>query len=176
MKLEPITDPRHPLFPQGMELYRRSFPFHEQREAASQESLFSDPDYQFNLIYDEQLWAGLLLCWETEFFIYVEHLCVFPELRNRRYGQRALETLGRREKPLILEIDPPVDDISRRRKGFYQRCGFVENPYPHIHPPYHAGHKGHPLMVLSAPSPLTEAEYRRFAHYLQSHVMAGAFL
>ena len=36
------------------------------------------------------------------------------------------------------EIDPPTGDISRRRKGFYERGGFVENPYPHIRPPYHA--------------------------------------
>ena len=29
---------------------------------------------------------------------------------------------------MILEIDPPVDDISIRRRGFYERSGFVENP------------------------------------------------
>jgi len=44
-----------------------------------------------------------------------------------------------------------VDEIARRRKGFYERCGYAENPYPHVHPPYHCGNKGHELVVMSAP-------------------------
>ena len=65
----------------------------------------------------------------------MEHFCVRPELRGRRYGAKALEELGRDGKTVVLEIDPPVDDIARRRQGFYQRCGFAVNPYPHVHPP-----------------------------------------
>ena len=53
---------------------------------------------------------------------------------GRRYGAKALEELGRDGKTVVLEIDPPVDEIARRRQGFYQRCGFAVNPYPHVHP------------------------------------------
>ena len=103
----------------------------------------------------------------------MEHLCVAPAMRNRRYGQRILEAL--RDKPLILEIDPPVDNISRRRRSFYERCGFVENPYPHIHPPYHKGSAGHELVVMSYPKALAPDKYEAFREALESTVMARVY-
>ena len=75
-------------------------------------------------------------------------------------------------KPVVLEIDPPVDEIARRRQGFYQRCGFAVNPYPHVHPPYRPEYPGHELVVLSSPRALTPAEYGAFACYLSAVVMA----
>ena len=87
-------------------------------------------------------------------------------------GAKALEELGRDGKTVVLEIDPPVDDIARRRQGFYQRCGFAVNPYPHVHPPYRPEYPGHELVVLSSPRALTPAEYGAFACYLSAVVMA----
>ena len=137
MNLERITSPLHPLYKQALELYQISFPFHEQREAFSQAAILHDDAYHFDLIYDAGTFVGLVLYWESLDYIYIEHFCILPEMRNKQYGRRALSLLKMRQKTLILEIDPPIDAISVRRKGFYERCGFVENPYPHIHPPYH---------------------------------------
>ena len=86
-------------------------------------------------------------------------------------GSRALELLGQRGKPVILEIDPPIDDISLRRKGFYERAGYQENPFTHVHPPYREGFAGHPLVVMSYPRQLEREEYDRFYQYLCSVVM-----
>ena len=73
---------------------------------------------------------------------------------------------------MIRETAPPVDEIARRRQGFYQRCGFAVNPYPHVHPPYRPEYPGHELVVLSSPRALTPAEYGAFACYLSAVVMA----
>lgn len=174
MRLERLTTAEHGMYARAMELYRQSFPFHEQREGASQARIMRDGAYQFNLVYDGETFVGLVLCWETERFLYVEHFCICPDLRNQRYGQRALELLCQRGKPVILEIDPPVDEISIRRKGFYQRAGYRENPFPHVHPPYHRDCSGHPLTVMSCPEPLTEALYREFDQYLKDVVMGDS--
>lgn len=101
----------------------------------------------------------------------------FPEheLRGRKYGQRALEKLNEKGKTVILEIDPPVDEISIRRKGFYERCGFRANPYEHVHPAYHRACEGHRLVVMSCPGQLTGEQYDAFAAYLGGVVMKGAF-
>lgn len=155
----------------AMEGYRSSFPVHEQREPASQDHIMGNADYHFNLIYDGDMWVGLFLCWETERFIYVEHFCILPEMRNRQYGQRALELLNGRGKTIILEIDPPADEISRRRKAFYERAGYRENGFAHVHPPYHNGLEGHSLVVMSCPKELSEEEYRAFNQYLGDTVM-----
>lgn len=171
MRLERLTAPEHGMYQGAMELYRSSFPFHEQREGDSQARIMGHEEYQFNLIYDGDEFAGLMLCWETARFIYVEHFCILPDLRNKKYGQRALELLRERGKPVILEIDPPVDELSIRRKGFYERTGYRENPFSHVHPPYHAGYSGHPLTVMSCPEPLSEELYQEFDRYLKAVVM-----
>lgn len=175
MRFERLTSPSHPLYGRAMELYRISFPPHEQRQSPSQAAILADAGYHFDLIWDGDTFVGLLLYWERENTLYIEHFCIQPQLRNRRYGQQALTLLQETGNTLILEIDPPVDDISLRRKGFYERCGFAANPYPHVHPPYHEGNRGHALVVMSSPAPISQTEYDAFAADLSARVMAHAF-
>ncbi len=172
MEWRRLTQPEEPAFGRAMALYEASFPRHEQRLPDEQRAVLSHPEYHFIQLFDGAEFVGLLLYWEAEDFRYVEHFCVRPELRGRRYGAKALEELGRDGKTVVLEIDPPVDDIARRRQGFYQRCGFAVNPYPHVHPPYRPEYPGHELVVLSSPRALTPAEYGAFACYLSAVVMA----
>lgn len=171
MRFERLRTVDHPFYSDAMELYAVSFPSHEQRTPSSQEQIMGCGEYQFNLIFDEDRMAGILLCWETGDFIYVEHFCIHPEMRGRKYGERALELLKQRGKTVILEIDPPVDAISIRRKGFYERAGFQAAGVDHTHPPYREGYHGHPLVVMSYPERLTESGYQSFHQYLNAVVM-----
>ena len=175
MNLERIADSTHPLYHRAMDLYHGSFPTHELREASSQKRILEDDEYHFTLVCDEGAFVGLVLYWEWETNIYIEHLCTLPEVRNKGYGRRVLSMLEEAHKTLILEIDPPVDELSRRRKGFYERCGFAENPYEHIHPPYHWGNSGHELVVMTWPGRISREEYNAFARYLHERVMDRAF-
>lgn len=171
MRFERITSPDDPRFEHAMALYRASFPFHEQRQAASQAAILAKDAYHFRLIYEDDLFIGLLLCWDTPRFIYVEHFCIEPALRGQGHGQRALALLRQQNLPVILEIDPPVDAIAIRRQRFYERAGFHANPFPHVHPAYHPDCPGHSLVVMSAPQTLSSHEYQRFFHYLCETVM-----
>ena len=137
MRLERVTSAAHPMYTQAMALYKKSFPPYEQREAPSQECILGEEDFNFALVYDGKLFVGLVLYWEAAEYLYIEHFCILQTLRNHHYGQRTLDLLAEFGKTLILEIDPPTDAIARRRKMFYERCSFAENPFPHIHPPYH---------------------------------------
>lgn len=129
MRFERLTNEKHEMYKKALELYSISFPSHEQRDMVSQTKILNDDDYYFNLIYDEEAFVGLALCWETKSFVYVEHFCILPEMRNKKYGQKVLQLLRQNGRMVILEIDPPVDVNSIRRKRFYERGGFVENPY-----------------------------------------------
>ena len=174
MHLERITFPEHPLFQQAMALYQLSFPPHEQREMPSQQAIMRHPAYHFDAICQDGMFIGEALSLKIGDFRYIEHFCILPEMRNKRYGQRALALLLQAHS-LMLEIDPPIDEISLRRKGFYERCGFAANPFPHVHPPYHPGNHGHALVVMSAPAPLTQKDYDAFNRYLQDEIMKDAF-
>ena len=175
LHLERLTDIQDGRYDTAMALYAESFPPHEHRQIASQEAILRDKRYRFELVFDGVEWVGLLLCWETKDFIYVEHFCIVPELRNRHYGQRTLSLLQQSGKTIVLEIDPPEDWVSCRRAGFYARCGYCTNPYPHVHPPYHVENSGHRLVVLSFPKALTETAYQSFYKFLQDVVMYDCF-
>lgn len=175
LHFERITDSTHLMYSNAMALYQKSFPLHEQREVASQTAILSNDAYHFTLLYDEDIFIGILLYWEQPEFLYIEHFCILPELRNHRYGQKALSLLKESQIPFILEIDTPVTPISVRRKGFYERCGFVENPYAHTHPPYHATDNGHELIVMSYPNVLSPSTYDDFSQYLTHTIMQNAF-
>lgn len=174
MEFKRVTSAGDVLYQKAMELYGASFPLHEQRLPGSQRAILGEAAYHFDLILDGAVWAGILLYWDAGDFLYVEHFAILPQLRGQRYGQRALELLRAQGKTVILEIDPPADAVSVRRKGFYERAGYRANPFAHVHPPYREGFAGHPLVVMSCPRALTEAEYAAFARYLGDVVMAGA--
>lgn len=174
LHLERLTSTAHPEYRKAMDLYQESFPLHEQRRAPSQERILADGDYCFGLVRDSARLVGLALFWENGRFVYIEHLCVFPDMRNQQYGQKILSLLKEKGKVIILEIDPPLDDISERRKGFYERCGFVENPYRHIHPPYHPAHRGHELVVMTYPGSISPESYQDFRVYLENRIMKDA--
>lgn len=175
MRFERLTHRDAPMYETALALYGVSFPRHEQRKRPSQDAILANEEYRFTLVYDEEQFVGDILFWETENFIYVEHFCICEGLRGRKYGQRALELLAKRGNTVILEIDPPVDEISIRRKGFYERCGFTANPYPHVHPPYHADCHGHELVIMSSPGPITQREYGAFKDHLDSVVMKDVY-
>ena len=173
MTTERITDPCHPLYREAMKLYAISFPAHEQREPLSQSRILRDSAYHFDVVLDGDTFIGEILYWEVSGALYIERFCVSPSLRNRHYGQKILTAL--QKQPLILENDPPTDATSLRRKGFYERCGFVANPFRRIHPPYHRKNAGHELILMSFPDTLTNAEFQNFREFLQNTVMKEAY-
>ena len=175
MEIIRLQTENHPLMERARMLYAQSFPAHEQRQYSSQHSIMGHEQYHFGLVMEGGEFAGLMLYWETDSFIYVEHFCMLPELRGQGLGSRALALLGSCGKTVILEIDPPVDAVSVRRRQFYERAGFVANPYHHVHPPYHQEHAGHELVVMSRPSALTQAQYDAFAKVVTQTVMRDAF-
>ena len=168
-----LSSPDQNLYEKAMALYQTSFPIHEQRESASQARILHNPAYHFELLWEGGAWLGLMLYWETDTFLYVEHFCMLPQMRGRGFGQKALHLLADKGKTVILEIDPPIQPIALRRKGFYERCGYVANRFAHVHPAYHAGYEGHKLVIMSYPAQLTEETYHTFTRYLQDVVMEG---
>jgi len=173
MEIRRLTQITDPLYEQAIALYKISFPAHEQREARSQSQILQQESYHFDVICDNGEFIGEILYWDIGGAFYIEHFCILPSMRNKHYGQKVLSAY--QPTTLILEIDPPVNEIAIRRKGFYERCGFVENPYFHVHPAYHRGNQGHELVIMSSPEMLTPDEYERFRSYLQNTIMKDVY-
>ena len=171
MILTRLSSENDNMFSTARGLYEKSFPLHEQRQIDSQKEILKCEEYHFDLIHDEDRFIGILLSWETRNFIYVEHFCITPEIRNKGYGQKTLDLLNSKGKTVILEIDPPTDEIALKRKSFYERAGYQANAMRHIHPPYDRRNTGHALTVMSYPHLLSRDEYDKFDLYLKNQVM-----
>ena len=123
----------HPLFEASFTLYEASFPPNERRTREDHLRALQDEDFfPLGAVEDGKLLADVFL-WETEDFCYLEHFAVQPSLRGHGTGSTLLRQLLQREKPLILEIELPEDEITCRRKHFYERNGLCAQPYRRPH-------------------------------------------
>lgn len=170
-----ITDPSHLYFDKAFALYATSFPQYEQRLSLSQRRILSHPQYHCDVILSDNRFCGILFYWEINQLCYVEHFAILSSLRGQGIGSQAIKIFLQQHPHTLLEIDPPIDDISCRRKQFYTSLGFVENPYSHLHPPYRPHFMSHPLLVMSFPDVLLPQEYQSFASFLKDVVMDSVF-
>lgn len=158
-------------FNQAWAIYEQSFPVFEQRLLRDQQAAMKDEEFYFIAIVEEERVIAIVGYWIYPHFIYIEHLAVHPEVRGQKIGTKVLHELRELQKTLILEIDPPVDNISIKRLHFYENVGFKLNDYPHVHPAYRLEYKGHELKVLSYPQGISLHVFKIFRQYLNDTVM-----
>lgn len=174
MEIIRLTATDHPLYNAFREIYDISFPIYEQRTVALQQDAFSDSRYHLDCYADtvNDLVQGFIAYWRFESYTYVEHFAIHPNERGKGLGGMILRKLIEQESErVLLEIDPVKDDISAARLRFYQSYGFIENPFPHIHPAYRSEYPDHSLVVLSTGGEMTGIEYDMFASDLNTIVM-----
>ena len=110
-----------------VDLYIQSFPDNERRSIVKFKNLFENNNdfHILGFFEDNDEFIGFISYWDFDTFRYAEHFAVVPEKRNGGLGSQclkyAVETMG---LPVVLEVEPPVDDMAKRRIGFYQRNGF----------------------------------------------------
>lgn len=170
MRLERLSTNNAHLFDRAFNLYQSAFPVEERRDEVEQQRVLKKENYHFDLIMDQDNLVGVMLYWETEDFVYLEHFTTLPELRGRGFGKGALQLLKEKNKVILLEIEPPQDELTERRYSFYKRNQFVMNPYFHIQAKYHLGDEDLELKIMSYPRVLEKDEYRSFYEYMTREI------
>lgn len=172
LKFERIQTTEHKFFMQVWRLYKKSFPAEERRQLRTQKKIMNNPIYHFELITKEERFIGFIFWWEFNNMLYIEHLATQLCLRGKGYGLQILKYLmSRQNKSIILEVEHPTDNISKRRIEFYRRAGFVLNTQPYKHPPYKKGGEYVSLMLMTYPDAIKEEELNEFTgkHHLIIH-------
>lgn len=159
--LHRITDTDSPAYRFMEKLLVAAFPTDEYRELTEWRKLTAGKDIFHNhLICDGATPAGLLSYWDFGRFHYVEHFAISPQLRNCKYGERALRRLlCDLPTPVVLEVETPDNDMARRRIGFYRRQGFVLWGGEYRQPPYRPDGRWLPMHLMAHGS-LAETEFR----------------
>ena len=143
-----INTPHHPLAGEWWQLYVLAFPASERREAVQHAAALQDAAFHCLHLADDEGFVGLLSYWLWKNLCYVEHLAIVPARRGMGLGHQVLELVP---APAVLEIEPVVDATTARRLAFYESCGFLRMPHPHVQLAYQAGQPEVPLWLLSRP-------------------------
>ena len=115
-----VRDLTDPILEQVEKTYTESFPEAERRDFALVRNLLAqEPKFFLQAILKDEQYVGFITCWKFEGYTYAEHFAIDPAARNGGIGAKVLkqflESCG---TPVVLEVEMPTDEMSRRRIGF----------------------------------------------------------
>ena len=127
-----------------------TFPADERRDLELQRQYADhNPKFKVYAVYEVDVFVGFFTLWTFQSFSYVEHLAVYPSLRNKGYGTRILQYIKEIVKtPLLLEIEIPFDMQQKARQLFYEKNGFQKLDLPYFQPPYRSGDACLPMHLM----------------------------
>lgn len=88
MKLESLSEQNQKYYAAAKALYEEAFPVLERRDDLEQARIMKNPAYHFDFITDEDGFVGIMLYWETDSFVYLEHFCHFARTSLQRQSNR----------------------------------------------------------------------------------------
>lgn len=178
LKLTPINT-SHEGYAFVEELMNAAFPLEERRDNdAQRENTDHNPLFTVHLVTDEKedgstIHVGFITSWDFGDFHYLEHFATSPTVRNMGYGKTVLATLLEQLPGLVvLEVEEPEDELTRRRVAFYERNGFKVCPKDYIQPAYRPDGQSIPLKIMFRGQESLDADFVHVRDTLYHEVYA----
>lgn len=153
------------------ELMGDSFPLSEIRTFEGQKQLLSNPLYTVYVLREEGEVLAFFAEWQNESYRFLEHLAVNRNYRSRGLGSKTLQAYhDLNDKPVVLEVEPPNDEIQIRRVKFYEKNGYHLSSYSYIQPMINAGYEGTTLALMTYPTLLNGDELNNVKKWLDQTV------
>jgi ribosomal protein S18 acetylase RimI-like enzyme len=160
-----------PEFEAVKRLYLSAFPPEERREYNELIQQLYIEECAVNLIIAGEKTAGFCIVWDFNDFVYLEHFAIEPELRGLGIGEETLSLIRRNfNKPVILETEHPLDEISNRRIEFYRRNGFRLLHRPYQQPSYDGIKPEVEMKLMSTGVDFTSEELDSFIDIIRKKV------
>ena len=126
----------------------------ERRDRDAAKKLLDKSEYKIYHTVEEGERVGFITVWELSDFTFIEHFVTYETYRNKGYGAKVLSALKEKYERLLLEAEPPVSEMQKRRVAFYERNGFVQNPQKYMQPAYRSDGAEVELVLMSYPCKL----------------------
>ncbi|MCK5762756.1 MAG: GNAT family N-acetyltransferase [Clostridiales bacterium] len=153
------------------EIFKYSFPEEERRSFEEQKNLLKNPLYNFNTIYDCDLFIGFIAFWTFKDFIFIEHLAIDKNFRGKGYGGKIVkDIISKYDKIIILEVEKTKTTEAIRRISFYKNLKFYLNKYDYLQPPLSEDKKPVPLFIMSYPKNIDEEDFINIRNILYTVV------
>ena len=165
-----LTNQTDKFYADAIALYERNFVTSERRDADEQRRVMQNDDYHFDVVVDNDILCGFAFYWETQNYVFLEHLCVLEEKRNQRIGHKILDYLKSKGKIVYLEIEPIVDETTEKRKKFYESNGFFLNDHHHVQVKYRFEDDDLVLLIMTLGRTISKQEYDEFYDYMVKYV------
>ena len=152
--------------------YEDSFPPEERRDYELVLSLIAnEPRFSLTALTRDEQYAGFITGWDFGAFIYLEHFAIDESMRNGGIGSKAFKAyLEQLDKPVVLEVEMPTDEMSRRRIGFYERLGLTLDTHTYFQPPYRKGDDSLEMRLMTYGSLDLEKEFNHVKEMIYKHV------
>lgn len=167
-----ITTPEDPVLAALLPLYEESFPAEERRGEEQLKHLIANrPTMYFNAVECDGELCGLFVYWDFEDFYYLEHLAVYPAMRNKKIGQQVLDFAKEHLKGIrLLEVEPAGDEMTTRRVNYYQRNGYHILDRTYIQPSYDGVRDTMPLWIMGNETACSPEALKRYIRTIVEEV------
>lgn len=171
LKIVKGKDVRDELFKKFYLLIKKSFPGNEHRGFERQKALLEKNIYEILFCFDNNEVIGILAYWHLDSFVFIEHFAVDEFARGNGVGTKMLEFIKKTYQiTIILEVELPCNEISKRRILFYKRNGFCYNDFEYYQKPLNPGDEPLPLRIMSYPGEITSKEFQKIIKTLVNSV------
>ena len=130
-------------FDEIFSLLESAFPPSERRTKEDQEKLMDLDEYSIFGLKKRGSLIGFVAEWEGPEYRFVEHFVVNEAFRGNGIGSGLLSDYhDLSDKPVVLEVEPPENDVQKKRVRFYKRNGYHLSEYSYVQPTINADIKG----------------------------------
>ncbi|WP_165154809.1 GNAT family N-acetyltransferase [Parabacteroides sp. ZJ-118] len=138
---KPVREIADPFLDLVEKTYTASFPEEERRDFSLVRRLLEEDNrFEMYALLRDGIYVGFITGWQFEDFVYVEHFAIEESVRDSGIGAKAMTGfLALRKDPVVLEVEMPTEEMSKRRIRFYERLGFVLDHHVYFQPPYREG-------------------------------------
>lgn len=158
-------------FEEIFSILEEAFPPSERRTKADQKKLMDLEEYTIYGLKEADDLIGFVAEWEGPEYRFVEHFVVNEAFRGNGVGSKLLNEYNElSDKPVVLEVEPPENDIQKKRIRFYKRNGYHLTEYSYVQPTINADIKGVPLVLMTYPDQLTDDRFLSIKDWLFSTV------
>ncbi len=153
MKMFRIRSAKHPMLNMILPLYSSTFPVGERRTPGALLKMLTVDQMRLMVVTDIGKFVGFMIYWQFRDFIFLEHMAISPKLRGLGYGRRMMhELMDKSHYQIVLEVEHPTEQTSKKRIRFYEGLGFMKIPHPYFQPPYEKNGKPIPMVLMALTS------------------------
>ena len=153
------------------QIYIDSFPADERREWPELNQVLHNSIFSLTPIMKQQKIIGLISTWNLHDLLFIEHFAIEKTFQGKGLGSQVLtRIIHAKSVRVVVEVEPPTNELSQRRITFYERLGFSTCEITYWQPPYSPDKIKVKMLLMSFPDKVQPLEFMKIKTQLYTNV------